>query len=347
MALIVAGADFEHEIDRLIDDIPRGHRRDLRDNRNVIGSGIGPKRVNGQRRTDGNDDPEPALTLYVEEKVPEPDLDSRDILPPEIETPTGRTVRTDVESLDGRPTATSATDTDSGGGSPMRRRRIDPMPGGVSIAHPSVRGGTASALLHTADGTPVILSAAHLFSESGASGGDLVGEPANQPSPWHSRSSEQIGTVIAASNYHARSTRPTTSDAVLIGVDEADVLAQYLGYRDADATGRTRFDQRVLTFSSNAGVISGLLTARDVEVTISYPWGDTLTLSGLESYEDVTGAGGSGSVVGHIDPDTGEFTLTGMNIAGSPRRSHLVPWRNIENELGDLRPPAQVDESEQ
>lgn len=340
MAIVVAGSDFEREIDRLIDDIPRGHRRDLRDHQNVIGSGIGPKRVNDQRRTDANDDPEPALTLYVEKKLPESDLDTRDILPTEIETPTGRTVRTDVESLDGKPTATSAADTDTGGGSPMRRRRIDPMPGGVSVAHPERRGGTGSALLYTADGTPVVLSAAHLFSESGASGDDLVGEPANQPSPWHSRRSEQIGTVVAASNYHAQSTRPTTSDAVLIGVDEADVLAHYLGYRDADATGRTRFDQRVVTFSSNSGVISGLLTARDVEVSISYPWGDTLTLSGLESYEDVTGAGGSGSIVGHIDPDTGAFTLTGMNIAGSPRRSHLVPWENIEAELGELRVPA-------
>lgn len=338
MVLTVSEPSLDHRADTLIDAIPRGHRRDLHDNDNVLGTGIGPKRVDGERLD------EAVLTVYVAEKKDESDLDGRQIIPKEIETPDGETVRTDVEDADGLPAATSSNNTGHKTGSPVRGLRVDPMPGGVEVSHSNGDSGASSALLYDGNDQPVIVSALHIFSSDGVDGADISGETVYQPEAGKS-GAEMVGTVADGSRLYADSSRRATCDAVTIGVVEDDISDQYLGYRAADGTGRSGFGQRLVTFSMSSGLVSGDLLDRDVEAQISYPWGETIGLRGLETYENLTASGGSGSMAGHIDPNTGEFTLTAMHFAGSSRLSFLIPWQNIEESLGELRVPSNANTS--
>lgn len=144
---------IDRQIHRLSEEISLGQRKEFREKANVIGSGLGPKYVDGER-TD-----EIALCILVESKEPEHRLGDDDILPEEIVTDSGRAVTVDVEEVSGGFQATGVAD--PGSASPSRTERIRPMPGGVSISRATGNGGSSSALMWF-EGDPVILTARHV-----------------------------------------------------------------------------------------------------------------------------------------------------------------------------------------
>src|SRR2546422_1198252 len=126
----------------------------------VIGVGIGRKVVAGEETED------PAVIVFVERKLPEPQLRKKDIVPKTLDE-----VKTDVIET-GRLKAQAAM----AGGRP-RTDRWRPAPGGVSVGHVRITAGTLGAVVR-AGGRRVVLSNNHVLAASNnARIGDLILQP--------------------------------------------------------------------------------------------------------------------------------------------------------------------------
>lgn len=326
---------FDRQIERLSDAITLGQRREFRERKNVIGTGVGPKHVNGQRTDDV------ALVIFVEDKQPEHRLPPDDILPSKIVTDTGQTVTIDVEEATGGFTATSAPE--PGQYSTLRLERYRPMPGGVSISRPGGPSGTASGLMWY-DGDPVLLTARHVATVGTES---TTGDPIHQPAYGLDPSAQPIGTTREhAPWWPGDTTRTSELDASLIDIDEEDASGEYLGTdRAASGAGRMDMDRRVVHIGYRAGIRSGAPRARDVEVRVNYDhFGGYIEYTELEALDGISASGSSGAMNLQIDYRTGEMTIIGMQIAstvnaeGVRTRSLHIPWRNIERHFDGLTP---------
>ncbi len=125
--------------------------------RNVLATGVGYKRVAGER-TDRL-----CIVCSVVHKIPLAELESRDHIPAE---------------LDGLPTDV----VESG---PIRAlqsttERFRPAPGGVSVGHRDITAGTLGCVVRR-DGQPYILSNNHVLANSNQAG---IGDPILQPAPY-------------------------------------------------------------------------------------------------------------------------------------------------------------------
>src|SRR3989475_10970163 len=129
---------------------------------NVIGVGIGKKVVAGEETEDS------AVIVFVERKLPEPQLRKKDIVPKTLDE-----VKTDVVET-GRLKAQAAM---AGGRAPTDRWR--PAPGGVSVGHIRSTAGTLGGVVRVG-GRRVVLSNNHVLANSGAA---RIGDPILQPGP--------------------------------------------------------------------------------------------------------------------------------------------------------------------
>jgi len=136
--------------------------RFLMDKAHVIGVGIGKKIVAG-RETD-----EPAVIVFVEKKIPEPQLNRKDIIPKTLDE-----VKTDVIET-GRLKAQAAM-----AGGRVRTDRWRPAPGGVSVGHVRITAGTLGGVVRR-QGRRVVLSNNHILANSNAA---RIGDPILQPGP--------------------------------------------------------------------------------------------------------------------------------------------------------------------
>ena len=136
--------------------------RILMEKAHVIGVGIGKKVVAGEE-TD-----EPAVIVFVEKKVPEPQLKRKDIIPKTLDE-----VKTDVIET-GRLKAQAAI-----AGRRTRTDRWRPAPGGVSVGHIRITAGTLGGVVRRG-ARRVILSNNHVLAASGSA---RIGGPILQPGP--------------------------------------------------------------------------------------------------------------------------------------------------------------------
>jgi len=136
---------------------------------NVIGVGIGKKVVAGEETMD------PAVIVFVEKKLPEPQLRKKDIVPKNLDE-----VKTDVVET-GRLKAQAPM-----AGGRTRTDRWRPAPGGVSVGHIRITAGTLGGVVRVG-GRRVVLSNNHVLANSGAA---RIGDPILQPGPADSGTRE-------------------------------------------------------------------------------------------------------------------------------------------------------------
>ena len=129
---------------------------------NVIGVGIGKKVVAGEETED------PAVIVFVERKLPEPQLRKKDIVPKTLDE-----VKTDVVET-GRLKAQAAIARGK-----ARTDRWRPAPGGVSVGHIRITAGTLGGIVRVR-GRRVVLSNNHVLANSGDA---RIGDPILQPGP--------------------------------------------------------------------------------------------------------------------------------------------------------------------
>lgn len=315
-------------------------RRQLEDVANVSGVGVGPKRTDGERVAPERN----AIIVFVETKREREQLEDDELIPETITLENGLQVETDVQVM--APSIDLATEPDThadeledapaiddaptvGNASRARKAEVRPLTGGLQI---SAGGGygTCTGLFEDEDGDEVILSNRHVVADGQES---PVGKTIHQPS-----GGSRIGTVKDSSPLFVGGTTVNYSDVAKIAVDnDVDASGWYLGYRDIDGTGRYDFSKRATVISCTEGITSGELIAEDVTTSVSFG-SFSARFTGVVSYERVSGGGSSGSLVAHIDHDTGEATAIGIHFAGSSERSLLIPWISVERHMGTLEP---------
>ncbi|HTD80776.1 MAG TPA: hypothetical protein VK723_01370, partial [Thermoplasmata archaeon] len=111
---------------------------------------------------------EPAVIVFVEKKVPEPQLKRKDMIPKTLDE-----VKTDVIES-GRLKAQAAM-----AGGKTRTDRWRPAPGGVSVGHIRITAGTLGGVVRR-QGRRVVLSNNHVLAASNAA---RIGDPILQPGP--------------------------------------------------------------------------------------------------------------------------------------------------------------------
>lgn len=165
------------EREALVQHATRSYRRRLlmRQGVTMVRSGF---KVTGGQRTDI-----PAVIIAVRSKQPKSALAAEEVLPERLEI-NGQSVATDVVEAEFKALE-----------DPERIRRVRPAPGGVSIGHVDVTAGTLSCVLKR-NGTPVILSNAHVLAMSGQA---EFGDPIVQPGPYDggTEGADTIGTLEA------------------------------------------------------------------------------------------------------------------------------------------------------
>ncbi len=195
----------------------------LMEKAHVIGVGIGKKIVAGHE-TD-----EPAVIVFVEKKLPEPQLRKKDVIPKTLDE-----VKTDVVET-GRLKAQAAM-----AGGRARTDRWRPAPGGVSVGHVRITAGTLGGVVHR-QGRRVVLSNNHILANSNAA---RIGDPILQPGPADS------GTRDDAIATLERFIEIRFEDSLAGGWSLARALhrlAERLGIRRAAAPPRNLVDAAIAT----------------------------------------------------------------------------------------------------
>lgn len=139
---------------------------------NVVGFGMGMKRVAGERLD------ERARVVLVRRKVPMAALMEDEIIPSEIDG-----IQTDVFEV-GHLRALQA-----------RTEQHRPAPGGVSIGHKDITAGTLGVVVANEDGHPLILSNNHVLA---ASNNGWLGDPIYQPGPIDGGGPEDVIALLTA-----------------------------------------------------------------------------------------------------------------------------------------------------
>lgn len=296
--------------------VPMQRRRELMDLPNVVGSGIGPRRS-------GENKGQPSIVVFVEQKVPDEELDEGERVP---------------DQLNGVPTDVVETGkfTPEASG-PARYERLRPMTGGSSVGHPDKNAsGSSSALFEDSTGTHVLLTNRHVAAIQDQ---DSTGDNFLQPSVPHSDTNTAIGTVKELGAWTPGG--ESTTDSALIDVSTAasngDVSTRMLGAGDLAGFESGQIGDRHANNGLTTGLTSAELNAYDTLVSVDYGW-TTITYSEVLAYDSFTDDGDSGSLTFRVDPGTGDVYGVGLHFAGSDTSAIAIPLSAIENEHGTLTP---------
>lgn len=320
-------------------EVPDEVRSRLMELENVIGVGVGPKRVGGEE-TD-----EMAVIVFVTEKVPEAELAPEDVCPKSVSLD-GEELRTDViesgevRALDTLPGETAEPEPAAAD----RTERHRPAPAGVSTAHVDVTAGTlGTPPLSTADGDLVFLTNAHVAAPVGADEGD----PCLQPGPADDGTEDDvIGTL--AEYVEVSRDEPNETDSALVAVEE-DVLRdnEILEIGALAGWAEPSFGETYEKSGRTTAVTSGELVARDVEIDVAgyYP-DEEATFVGVDAFGPMAEGGDSGSLIGVHDEG---FRGTNLLFAGGPQATFGIPMEAVQEHHGSLsvaNPPSEDDDGE-
>jgi hypothetical protein len=307
-------------------EVPEEVRDRIESHPNVVGTMIGPKRVN-DRATD-----EECLIALVSEKVPRTQLDDEAVVPEEVEID-GERIRTDVQEVgDVRPqTAKSPVVRQT----QRREDRWRPTPAGVSAGHPDVSAGTlGSPPLLTADGETVALTNAHVAAPVGDA---AEGDPFLQPGPADGgNASDRIGELLEWSDIAPDA--PNETDSALVAVEESKLRDDLLDIGRLAGFERPDRDATFTKSGRTTGVTTGELRGRDARIRVGGYYDEPVVFEGVDAFGPMSAAGDSGSVIG-IER-AGGFYGTNLLFAGSDRVTFGVPLSTVQAEHGDLSPAA-------
>jgi hypothetical protein len=305
-------------------DVPREVRERLESHSNVVGTTVGPKRVD-DRPTD-----EECLVVLVSRKLPRAQLGYGEAIPETVDVD-GETVRTDVQEVGD--VALQAVRTPAVRQTQRRQDRWRPAPAGVSAGHPAVSAGTlGSPPLRTADGERVVLTNAHVAAPVADA---AAGDPFLQPGPADGGGPEdRIGDLLEWSEI-ARD-RPNETDSALVAVDEGTVREDVL---DVGRLAGFEEPTRDATFTKSGrttGVTTGDLRGRDTRIRVRGYHDEPTVFEGVDTFGPMSAAGDSGSLIG-VEREDG-FHATDLLFAGSDRVTFGIPLSAVQDEHGTLRP---------
>jgi hypothetical protein len=298
-------------------DVPKERRKELLEYPYVVGVGIGPKIVAGER-TD-----QLAIIAFVEDKRDVPDDDR---IPETIDG-----VLTDVQESG----EFTTDDVDSPfDGSPARNDRHRPFVGGVSVGHPAINAGSSSGIFDR-DGETVIVTNRHIAAEDDE---NPVGDPFLQPGPLHGgdEGEDSVGTVRSIGPWNEDGTN--VLDSAYIDVDDdVEAIGGAVGIPDYGEGMSPDFSRRVVHPSRRTGVSAGPLIAVDVTARVNHGWA-TLDYEDLISYEPISTGGSSGTLNVHVDPETGTSHPIGLHFAGGDTRGLMCRWDTLQQWHGSVEP---------
>ncbi|WP_129114098.1 hypothetical protein [Halegenticoccus tardaugens] len=307
-----------------MDHIPADVRNELESCANVVGTGIGPKRV-GERET-GED----AVVVFVSRKVPEAQLSESDRLPRTV-TIDGEEVQTDVQEVGDVRTQAAVRPVERTDRN--RKRRWRPAPAGVSCGHPEVSAGTlGTPALRTESGETVALTNAHVAAPVGSAERD---DPVLQPGPADGGDAEdRIGELREWGEIHPD--EPNRTDSALVAVDEAGLRDDVLGIGPFRGWTDAEFGEEYVKSGRTTGVTAGDLRSRDARIRVGGYYDEPVVFEGVDVFGPMSAGGDSGSVIG-IEREDGFYGVS-LLFAGSDRTTLGIPMETVQEEHGELTP---------
>lgn len=306
-------------------EIPDKVRDEIESLPHVVGTGIGKKRIGGQK-TD-----ETSLVVFVDRKRPETELAENERVPRTVNLDDG-TTSTDVQQVGDVTTQAMVDPVDR---QSERTDRYRPAPAGVSVAHPSVSAGTlGSTALETADGETVVLTNAHVAApQEEASEGDAL----LQPGPADGGSEgDDIGSLSDWSEISPD--EPNTTDSALVSITPDDIESEILGIGSLTGFGEPDIEgnEEYVKSGRTTGVTSGDLRSRDARIRVGGYYDERVVFEGVDVFGPMSAGGDSGSLIGIEDGEG--FTATNLLFAGSDQSTIAVPMPAVEEEHGELTP---------
>jgi len=330
---------------RLFRQAVSDHRDRLLRLPNVVGVGIGYKKVAGETT------PDLAVVVFVEEKLPADALPRSHLVPRQVNK-----LPTDVVAV-GRIRLLG-----------QRTARVRPAVPGVSIGHYRITAGTLGAVVLDKNGEPMILSNNHILANrsNGADGRAQTGDPILQPGPLDGGilrrdtlarlvrfvpiqySPEAVTCPVAARMEHLlnrlvqayhpaysiRMYRRTAGlnlvDAALAApVNPADVKGEILELGRVTGTVDPELGTPVKKSGRTSGVTNGTVMYLDATVTVDVDEGAQATWEDQIVTSAISKPGDSGSLV--VD---GENRAVGLLFAGSDKTTVCNRITNVLHVLG-------------
>lgn len=308
------------------------HRDSLFRRANVVGCGIGYKRVGGQPTM------EPAVCVFVRRKLPPGALRAFDVIPGRLDGVCSDVIEAGDLRLLGIPArrggeGETAPPTLQEGERTSRRRPAQP---GVSVAHFLVTAGTLGAIARDgATGRLLILSNNHVLANStdGRDGRASPGDAVLQPGPYDGgrEPDDVIARLLRFVPLRAgpRRVENQVDAAVAAVIDEAAVIPDLLGIGPPQGAAAARMGMPVRISGRTSGVRSGSIVAMEVTADVGMATGATARFVNQLATTPIAQPGDSGSLV--VDTAT---RAVGLLFAGSSSLSLANPIQPVLDALG-------------
>ncbi len=309
---------------------------------NVIGIGVGWKRIGGMRRE------EYSIIVLVRRKIPLAGLEPHAVVPPQLDG-----IPTDVVEVGELRALQSHTE----------RRR--PCPAGMSIGHYKITAGTFGCVVRDrASGLRLILSNNHVLANvNQAAPGDPILQPG--PSDGGRPESDQIAvlerfqpidfgeapaTCAFATTFvdivntlarllgsehrlqaiRSRSQAVNTVDAALARpLDDHDILDEIYRIGEVQGTAPAVLGMQVRKSGRTTGLTAGQITVLDATVTVRYGENLKALFAGQVVTSPMSQGGDSGSLIVAADSPR----AVGLLFAGSEQASIFTPIQIVLDTL--------------
>jgi endonuclease G len=310
------------------------------DRANVTSIGI------GRKKTKGKSTGQLAVVFTVGKKVAPEGLAAAGLEAlPKTVTVAGVVVPTDVQERvfarhergDGAPEAVA------------RKRRLDPIVPGVSIAHERVSAGTVGAVVYDAEsGAPYVLSNWHVLHGAAGAIGDAIAQPG--PHDDNRVAQNLCGHLV-------RSHLGVAGDCAIAAIEGRRLAAEIAGLGVAvEKIAEAQLDDEVIKSGRTTGVTRGRVTRVHVTSRIDYGAAGAQDIGGFEIEPDprhparggeISMGGDSGAVWLKVVRNRPTSTMLGLHFAGevgaAPEHALACNASAVFEKLGILpRPPGGV-----
>lgn len=201
---------------------------------------------------------------------------------------------------------------------PDRKKRVDPIVPGVSIAHPDVSAGTVGAVVYDArTGAPYVLSNWHVLQGDTGS----IGDPISQPGSFDDNRVQQnlCGHLV-------RSHLGAAGDCAIATIEGRQLAAEILDLKVAvDQIAEPALDDKVMKSGRTTAVTHGIVARVHVTARIDYGAVGPQDIGGFEIEPDpdhparddeISMGGDSGSAWLSVTGGKPTSTMVGLHFAG-------------------------------